>query len=166
MNFVSGARKSRSDDYLVAIHRNCDGSDRTVASTGAVARRLRVSDGTASAKLRQLADSGLIVLRPYQGARLTPQGRRLVNRKLKRLRLLELFLGRVLGLAPVEATHDADRVEPAVSDRAIDRIDAVLGRPVVDHSRHPSQERQVLRPGEHPGNLVTHPSRFAPRPAD
>jgi DtxR family Mn-dependent transcriptional regulator len=51
---------------------------------------------------------------------------------LRRHRLVELFLVKVLGMSWAEVHDDAERLEHAVSDRLIDRIDEMLGRPAFD----------------------------------
>jgi len=54
-----------------------------------------------------------------------PAGEYLAMRYL----LVELFLVQVLGLTLEEAPLEADALQHAVSDRLLDRIDALLGRP-------------------------------------
>jgi DtxR family transcriptional regulator, Mn-dependent transcriptional regulator len=69
---------------------------------------------------------------PYEGARLTPSGRRLALKVLRRHRLLELFLAQTLEMTWDEVHEEAEHMEHAASDRLIDRIDAYLGHPAVD----------------------------------
>ncbi len=56
---------------------------------------------------------------------------------LRRHRLLELFLVQVLGFDWTEVHDEAERLEHAVSDRVVERIDEVLGHPAVDPHGHP-----------------------------
>ena len=51
---------------------------------------------------------------------------------VRRHRLLETFLVSVVGLASHEVHDEADALEHAVSDRLLDRIDELLGRPTHD----------------------------------
>jgi DtxR family Mn-dependent transcriptional regulator len=46
-----------------------------------------------------------------------------------RYALVELFLVRVLDLAPADASAEADALQHAVSERLLARIDALLGWP-------------------------------------
>lgn len=48
---------------------------------------------------------------------------------IRRHALVELFLVRVLDLAPADALAEADALQHAVSERLLVRIDALLGRP-------------------------------------
>ena len=66
------------------------------------------------------------------GVRLTPAGEKLASLVLRRHRLIELFLVKVLGMSWAEVHDEAERLEHAVSERLIDRIDDMLGRPAVD----------------------------------
>ncbi len=51
---------------------------------------------------------------------------------LRRHRLIELFLVEVLGLDWSEVHEEAERLEHAMSDKLIDKVDALLGYPSVD----------------------------------
>ena len=65
-------------------------------------------------------------------SRLTQAGERLAALVLRRHRLIELFLVKVMGMSWTEVHDEAEHLEHAVSDRLIERIDEMLGRPEVD----------------------------------
>jgi DtxR family Mn-dependent transcriptional regulator len=121
------------ENYLKAIY-----AAQTVAGAGKLvplgqlAATLGVVPGTATAMVKTLADSELVHYEPYLGCRLTPAGEKLAARVLRRHRLIELFLVRELGMSWAEVHDEAEQLEHAVSDRLIDRIDEMLGRPAVD----------------------------------
>src|SRR5262245_66377076 len=99
---------------------------------GQLAASLGVTPGTATAMVKTLAESGLVKYEPYSGVALSKAGRKLAARVLRRHRLVELFLVQVMGL-PWEEVHDeAELLEHVVSERLIDRMDEMLGRPEVD----------------------------------
>jgi hypothetical protein len=84
---------------------------------------------------------------------LTPSGQKLAALVLRRHRLVELFLVQVMGYAWDEVHEEAEQLEHVVSDRLIDRMDEMLGRPEVDPHGDPipdadgqvkSQEAQSL----------------------
>jgi DtxR family Mn-dependent transcriptional regulator len=99
---------------------------------GQLATSLGVVPGTATTMVKALADSGLAHYEPYVGVRLTPAGEKLAALVLRRHRLIELFLVNVMGMSWTEVHDEAENLEHAVSDRLIDRIDEMLGRPAVD----------------------------------
>jgi DtxR family Mn-dependent transcriptional regulator len=99
---------------------------------GQLASALGVVPGTATTMVKALAESGLVRYEPYMGVRLTPAGQKLATLVLRRHRLVELFLVKVLGMSWAEVHDEAERLEHAVSEQLIDRIDEMLGRPSVD----------------------------------
>src|SRR6187200_1427654 len=99
---------------------------------GQLASALGVVPGTATTMVKALSESGLVRYEPYAGVRLTPAGEKLAARVLRRHRLIELFLVKVMGMNWDEVHEDAEQMEHVVSDRLIERIDAMLGRPEFD----------------------------------
>lgn len=115
---------------------------------GQIAGALGVVPGTATTMVKALAESGLVHYEPYMGVRLTDAGEKLASRVLRRHRLVELFLVKVLGMSWAEVHDEAERLEHAVSDPLIERIDAMLGRPSVDPHGDPipTAEGTMARP--------------------
>ncbi len=99
---------------------------------GQLAASLGVTPGTATTMAKTLADAGLAEYEPYAGVALTSQGERLAGLVLRRHRLVELFLVRVMGFGWDEVHDEAEHLEHVVSDRLIERIDEMLGHPEVD----------------------------------
>jgi DtxR family Mn-dependent transcriptional regulator len=99
---------------------------------GQLAAALGVVPGTATTMVKTLAESGLVKYEPYSGVRLTASGEKLAALVVRRHRLIELFLVKGMGMSWTEVHDEAEHLEHAVSDRLIDRIDEMLGRPAVD----------------------------------
>src|SRR5690242_21370656 len=99
---------------------------------GQLAAAVGVAPGTATTMVKTLADSGLVEYEPYAGVALTAAGQKLAALVLRRHRLIELFLVRMMGYSWDEVHDEAEQLEHAVSDRLIDRIDEMLGRPEAD----------------------------------
>lgn len=114
---------------------------------GQLATALQVVPGTATTMVKTLAESGLVDYEPYSGVRLTPAGQKLAALVLRRHRLMELFLVKVIGMNWTEVHDEAERLEHAASDRLIDRIDEILDRPKVDPHGDPipSQEGTLIK---------------------
>ena len=125
---------STVENYLKAIYKAQSAleADRQLVPMGQLAAALDVVPGTATTMVKALAESGLVDYEPYAGVRLTPAGRKLAALVLRRHRLIELFLVEVIGMSWADVHEEAERLEHAASDRLIDRIDAMLGRPSVD----------------------------------
>ena len=140
---------STVENYLKAIYQAqmAQADRKRLVSMGLLAGALGVVPGTATTMVKALAESGLVKYEPYVGVRLTSAGQKLAALVLRRHRLMELFLVKVLGMSWVEVHEEAERLEHAASDRLIDRIDTMLGRPSVDPHGDPI-------PGED-GSLTT-----------
>lgn len=101
-------------------------------STSTLARHLGIAAPSVSSMLRRLEEFGLVERAADHLTTLTPHGARHARHVVRRHRLLETFLVEVVGLAPDEVHVEADALEHAVSDRLLDRVDAMLGRPARD----------------------------------
>jgi len=114
---------------------------------GQLATALSVAPGTATTMVKALSESGLVEYEPYNGVRLSPAGAKLAALVLRRHRLIELFLVQVMGLGWDEVHDEAEQLEHVVSDRLIERIDDMLGRPEVDPHGDPipSPEGRLTR---------------------
>jgi DtxR family Mn-dependent transcriptional regulator len=121
------------ENYLKAIYvAQVPDDDQSLVPMGQLAAALGVVPGTATTMVKTLAESGLAKYEPYMGVRLTPAGEKLAAMVLRRHRLIELFLVQVLSMNWSEVHEEAEKLEHAVSERLIDRIDEMLGRPAVD----------------------------------
>src|SRR5436190_10431872 len=99
---------------------------------GRLATAMAVTPGTATTMIKALAEANLVTYEPRTGVRLTKPGEQLALHVLRRHRLVELFLVKVLGLDWSEVHDEAEELEHAISDKVLERIDAALGRPSVD----------------------------------
>src|SRR5689334_4746849 len=124
---------------------------------GQLASALGVVPGTATTMVKALAESGLVEYEPYSGVALTPAGQKLAALVLRRHRLIELFLVRVMGYAWDEVHDEAEQLEHAVTDRLIDRIDEMLGRPEVDPHGDPIPTADGLVKAQQAETLLTCP---------
>jgi DtxR family Mn-dependent transcriptional regulator len=127
-------------DYLKAIH-SLGGAEEKVSPQD-VALRLQVRAPSVTGMLKRLADGGWIDYEPGRGARLTPQGVAEARRVIRRHRLVELFLTRVLGLDWSEVDAEAEALEHAISPRLEQALAAHLGEPLEDPHGHPIPTRE------------------------
>jgi DtxR family Mn-dependent transcriptional regulator len=125
---------STVENYLKTIYLGSTqpGSRPGLLPMGRLAAAVGVTPGTATTMVKALADSGLVRYEPYAGVALTRAGEKLAASVLRRHRLVELFLVRVMGLRWEEVHDEAEILEHVVSARLIDRMDEMLGRPEVD----------------------------------
>src|SRR3982751_1775061 len=130
---------STVENYLKAIYlgQSALPDAMRLVPMGQVASALGVTPGTATTRVKALAESGLAEYEPYSGVRLSASGERLAGLVLRRHRLVELFLVQVMGMSWADVHDDAEQLEHVVSERLIDRIDEMLGRPTHDQHGDP-----------------------------
>lgn len=118
------------EDYLKAIWTLSERrEDKQTAGTNDLAEELQVSPPAVSKMLKQMEQQSLVAHIPYYGVSLTEKGREVAVKIVRRHRLLELFLFKVLKY-PSDTVHDeAERLEHHISDEFESRIDKLLGFP-------------------------------------
>ena len=151
------AQSQTVENYLKAIFQAqiALGQPNELVPMGQLATALRVVPGTATTMVKALAESGLVHYEPYAGVRLTSAGEKLAALVLRRHRLIELFLVKVMGMSWSEVHDEAENLEHAVSDRLIDLIDEMLGRPEVDPHGDPIPDSNGTLPVQQYDTLLT-----------
>lgn len=148
---------STVENYLKAIYQGTGSmpDPQALLPMGQLAAALGVAPGTATTMVKTLSESGLVRYEPYTGVALTPAGGRLAALVLRRHRLIELFLVRVMGYAWDEVHDEAEHLEHVVSDRLVDKMDEMLGRPEVDPHGDPIPNADGLIKPQEAENLLT-----------
>src|SRR5712664_3815926 len=147
------------ENYLKAMYQGQSTlvRDQRLVPMGQVASALGVTPGTATTMVKALAESGLAEYEPYSGVRLSAAGEKLAGLVLRRHRLVELFLVQVMGMSWAEVHDEAEHLEHVVSERLIDRIDEMLGRPTHDPHGDPIPSADGEMTPKHLDNLLTCP---------
>jgi DtxR family Mn-dependent transcriptional regulator len=127
-------------DYLKTIH-SLGGAEGMVSPVD-IAERLGVRAPSVTGMLKRLAEADLIAYETGRGAQLTPTGVAEARRVIRRHRLVELFLTRVLGLDWSEVDAEAEALEHAISPRLEQAIATHLGEPLEDPHGHPIPTRE------------------------
>lgn len=129
------------------------GDGRGPVPLGQLAEAVGVTPGTATTMVKRFADDGLMRYTPRRGARLSSKGEKLALGVLRRHRIVETFLVQHLGLDWSEVHEEAEVLEHAVSEKVLDRLDALLGHPTTDphgspippaHGKMPSKAMRPL----------------------
>ncbi|RZT85055.1 DtxR family iron (metal) dependent repressor [Pseudonocardia sediminis] len=133
------ALSASNENYLKAIfdltHRGAP------VTTGSLATELGVSSPSATAMLKRLEQTDLVERPDARRVRLTAHGERAALQVVRRHRLLETFLARVVDVPWDEVHAEAEVLEHALSDRLEQRIDALLGHPDRDPHGDPIPPR-------------------------
>ena len=130
---IKNARKLTvsKEDYLKAVWSLSERSaeEKSKAGTNELAEMLGVSAPAVSRMLKQMEKQMLVSRTPYYGVKLTSKGRKIALRIVRRHRLLEFFLWKVLRYDENLVHDEAERLEHHISDEFEKRIDELLGFP-------------------------------------
>lgn len=148
-------------DYLAAIFKLAQVNDRV--TTTALSETMHVSAAATSSMLKRLEESGFVERSSTDGITLTEQGRLAALQLVRRHRLLEVFLTRVMGFTWDQVDAEAHRLEHSLSNAFEERMDHLCGYPT--HCPHgdpiprkdgtlPSEELVPL-PALKPGQTAT-----------
>jgi DtxR family Mn-dependent transcriptional regulator len=151
---------STVENYLKAIYIGVASLEppQRLLPMGQLASALNVTPGTATTMVKTLAESGLVEYEPYAGVALTQAGQKLAALVTRRHRLIELFLVQVMGYSWDEVHDEAEQLEHTVSDRLVDRMDAMLGRPETDPHGDPIPNAEgMVKPQKQVQTLLTCP---------
>lgn len=139
---------STVEDYIKQLYLEQQRNPGGLVPMGQLAEAMGVVPGTVTTMIKTLADSGLVEYEPRTGVRLNRGGEQLALHVLRRHRLVELFLVKTLGLNWSEVHQEAEELEHSISDKVLERMDALLGHPQVDPHGDPipSAHGQVASP--------------------
>ena len=118
------------ENYLNRIYTLQLGEGRV--STSSLSEKLQISPASVTEMVKKLAEDGSVVYTPYKGVELTEHGRKKAVRIIRRHRLWELFLVRVLKYRWDEIHEEAERLEHSTSEKLEKRLDELLGHPKID----------------------------------
>jgi DtxR family transcriptional regulator, Mn-dependent transcriptional regulator len=133
-------------DYLKAIYELAPEGGLT--STNQIAERLNVAPASVTGMLKRLAtmEPPLVDYHKHHGVQLTQEGQQVSLQILRKHRLLELFLVKVLGYSWDEIHQEAERLEHVVSFHFVDRLANLLGEPNFDPHGDPIPGRDLQLP--------------------
>jgi DtxR family transcriptional regulator, Mn-dependent transcriptional regulator len=118
------------EDYIRAIYLLTEtGEEPGIVQ---IAKRLHLSKSTVSERIKELTRDGLTSSEPYSSVSLTQEGHRLGKHLTYKHRLIEVFLHQTLKL-PKELVHvEAERLEHAFSETAVEHLATFLKHPTHD----------------------------------
>jgi DtxR family Mn-dependent transcriptional regulator len=92
----------------------------------------QLSDASVTQLFKWLGERGYVRYTPYHGVELTEPGEVLATELVRRHRLLELFLVRIMGFPMEEVDAEAEQIEHVISDAFVERMDTLLEHPTED----------------------------------
>jgi DtxR family Mn-dependent transcriptional regulator len=118
-------------DYLAEIYRLSDrgSNEQGYISTSALADLLDVSAPAVNRMVTRLRELELLQHEPYQGIRLTNTGRREALKQLRKHRIIESFLVKVMGFEWHEVHEEADSIGKAITEPLVERMSQMADNP-------------------------------------
>jgi DtxR family transcriptional regulator, Mn-dependent transcriptional regulator len=118
------------EDYLSIIFKfkNPRGEIKPIA----IARKLKVSQAAVTDMLKKLATDKYILYEKYRVIRLTQRGEEFARNMVRRHRIWEVFLQKVIGMPWDKVHQEAHQLEHSSSDNLIDRLEILLRYPEFD----------------------------------
>ena len=114
-------------EYLAEIYRLQE--DSPTVSTTSLAERLEVSAPAVPRMLRRLKTAGFVKHVPYQGVELTELGKEEALGEIRRHRVLEVFLVKVMGFSWSETHEHADDLTPGLNNAIVERMAQMTDQP-------------------------------------
>src|SRR5918996_2758756 len=103
--------------------------DHEQVSLSLLSSHVEASSQAISTMVKRLNKNGYLVHEPYRGVRLTPAGEKIAMPALRRHRLTEVFLVKVMNYDWASAHELSDVFERGVNDEIEDRMDELAGHP-------------------------------------
>jgi len=143
VNGVDAPKVSHAlEDYLKSIYQLAEESQPVIAAR--IAAETGVSPSTIFTTLQRLAREGYVTINRRKEIHLTPDGRTVAEKIVRRHFLTERFLTDLLGLDWVKAHQEAHRLEHAISQDVEERLAKLLSNPTTCPHGNPI-------PGARPG---------------
>jgi DtxR family transcriptional regulator, Mn-dependent transcriptional regulator len=117
--------------YLVETYRIADRNTNPneYVNTAAVAEALDVSAPAVNRMVVRLREQGWMQHEPYQGIRLTEKGRHEALQELRRYRITETFLQRVMGFGWEAVYEEAQTMRNGLTDAVVERMAQMTQQP-------------------------------------
>jgi DtxR family Mn-dependent transcriptional regulator len=132
------------ENYLSTIyrHRNNEGGIKAKQ----LAEQMEISNAAVTDMMKKLSRDGLVNYTRYKGIKLTGQGESYARNMVRRHRIWELFLQRIVGM-PWDKVHDeAENLEHSSSDELVNRLEVILDFPQFDPHGDPIPDKNGMLP--------------------
>ena len=140
MSSRQSARHGMTDDlsykmrsYMAEIYRLVDRQPQTATytSTSQLAELLYVSPPAVNRMINKLGEFGLLHHEPYQGIAITDKGRTVALKHIRRQRIAEAFLVKIMDMSWLHVYDEAQRISKGLSEAVTQRMYEMAGKPAV-----------------------------------
>nr|WP_287935719.1 metal-dependent transcriptional regulator [Algoriphagus sp.] len=131
---------STEENYLKSLYNlaNAEGE----VNLSELAASLQVSMPTANSMVKSLQKSGWVMYEKYKPLTLTKEGKKIAALIIRKHRLTEMFLVKVMNFGWEEVHEVAEQIEHIHAPKFFERMDQMLGFPTVDPHGSPIPDPQ------------------------
>lgn len=134
-----------TENFLKAIYK-INAEELESATSTRLAQRLEISNAAITDMAQNMARKGMVKYKKYKRIELTARGKVLALKIIRKHRLWELFLIRVLDYSWHEVHQDAEMLEHQTSDLLLERLDQYLEHPAFDPHGEPIPDKEGKLP--------------------
>lgn len=131
---------STIENYLKAL--NFLSQESNDISLSSLSRKMEVSAPTVNHMIKKLQEKGWVEYQKYKPIKLTNKGKLESAIVIRKHRLTEMFLVKIMGFGWEEVHNIAEEIEHLKSDSFFDRMDELLGFPKYDPHGSPIPNKQ------------------------
>lgn len=106
-----------------------------------LSEKMQVSKPTANNMVKKMRENGWIEYQKYKPLKLTPKGKKMAALIVRKHRLAEMFLSKLMGFGWEEVHDIAEEMEHLQSEKLFDRMNELLGFPTVDPHGSPIPDK-------------------------
>jgi DtxR family Mn-dependent transcriptional regulator len=114
---------------VIFMHEQNDSCD---TKPGSIAKALGITSAAATDMSRNLSDKKLVRYEKYRQLKLTPEGKKLALKVIRKHRLWETFLYKTFQMSLHEIHREAEMLEHQTTEFLAEKISSYLGDPEVD----------------------------------
>lgn len=123
------------EDYLRVIYKSLE--DYETVNPTMIAEQLGVSNAAVTDMLKKLTREKYVSYTPYKGIQLLERGKAEAVKLVRRHRIWETFLYKVVGLPYHQIDEEAENLEHSSSDDLINKLEEIMNYPEFDPHGHP-----------------------------
>ena len=127
------------ENYLKAIYFLAMKSEKISLSD--LSKEMKVSTPTVNNMVKKLQANSWVIYEKYKPIKLTAKGKKTAAMIVRKHRLAEMFLEKIMGFGWEEVHDIAEDIEHIQSDKLFDRMDELLGHPTIDPHGSPIPDK-------------------------
>lgn len=144
----------REENYLKAIYQLHNNQQNSIVSITDIANWLELKTPSVLEKLNTLVKKELITYHKKEGAKLTKKGNSIALNIIRRHRIWETYLNKQLNFNWAEVHEIAEQLEHVNSEKLLDKIYDIIGKPEFDPHGDPIPSKQGLIPNSDRRSLL------------